>query len=679
MTRVLTRVSTLAKATTVVAIAALTVGITPGDARIRDAAPTTMIGTHAAIGRGTFPPPLAAVTRDGNSNASFEVDAARRYGIRSVRATAQAGTNVVPNPGFEQGGCGSTAVLCGWTSTDPNTSMSQDTTNPHTGGASMNVECASPACDLSTGGAAYVSTDPAFCTPIGPGAHQASFWYRDAQATEVDLEAAFYATPDCTGSSSSDFFGASPVGGGWQQMTGALAAPPGTQSARFSLDLIGGCIGACEDPEPCYCGIGANFDDVEVDSLGDTTPPAISSFTPTSGPEETWVTITGTNFTGATSVAFNGTATLDFYVFSSTEIVVFVPPGATSGPISVTTPFGTGTSSDSFTDTASPPDICCFEPTSGAAGTSVDIMGGNFTGATSVTFNGTADPDFVVNSPTDITAHVPAGATSGPISVTTPGGTATSGGSFTVTLPQPPTISSFTPTSGTVGTSVDIQGTGFTGTTSVTFNGANDPSFVVNSSTDITAHVPSGATSGTISVTTPGGTGAGATSFTVIPPPPAISSFSPTGGRVGTTVSIAGTSFTGASRVTFNGTAASYTVNSPTSIAATVPTGATTGPISVTTSGGTATSTGSFTVTLPPPTITSFSPTSGHAGQQVTITGSNFTGATSLKLGGVSAQFTINSATKATATVPTIPHGFYTWSVTTPSGSGISTASFHVR
>jgi hypothetical protein len=462
----------------------------------------------------------------------------------------------------------------------------------------MSVECASPACDLYTGGAAYVSTDPTFCTPIGPGAHQASFWYRDVQATEVDLGAAFYATPDCTGSSSSAFFGASPVGGGWQQMTGGLAAPPGTQSARFSLDVIGGCIGACQDPEPCYCGIGANFDDVEVDGLGDSTPPAISSFTPTSGPEETWVTITGTNFTGATSVAFNGTATLDFYVYSSTEIVVFVPPGATSGPISVTTPFGIGTSSDSFTATAPPPDICCFDPTSGPVGTSVEIWGPNLTGATSVTFNGTPDPDFIVDSSNLITAHVPAGATSGPISVTTPGGIATSWGSFTVTLPQPPTISSFAPTSGTVGTSVDIQGTGFIGATSVKFNGATDASFVVNSSTGITAHVPSGASSGTISVTTAVGTGASAASFTVIPPPP---------------------------------------------------------------------------------TITSFSPTSGHAGQQVTIIGSNFTGATSVKLGGSPATFTVDSATKITATVPTIPHGFYKWSVATSSGTGNSTSSFHVK
>src|SRR5262249_27575710 len=129
-------------------------------------------------------------------------------------AVAQA-ANVVPNPGFEQAGCANTPALCGWTSTDPNTSMSQDTTNPHTGSASMSIECASPACDLYAGGAAYVSTDPAFCAPIGPGAHAASFWY-EAVGTEVALGAAFYATADCTGSSSSASVSATPAGG-WHQ------------------------------------------------------------------------------------------------------------------------------------------------------------------------------------------------------------------------------------------------------------------------------------------------------------------------------------------------------------------------------------------------------------------------------------------------------------------------------
>jgi hypothetical protein len=78
------------------------------------------------------------------------------------------------------------------------------------------------------------------------------------------------------------------------------------------------------------------------------------------------------------------------------------------------------------------PTISSFAPTSGSAGTSVTITGTNFTGATAVKFNGTA-ATFAVNSATQITATVASGATSGPISVTTPGGTATSASSFTIT------------------------------------------------------------------------------------------------------------------------------------------------------------------------------------------------------------------------------------------------------
>src|SRR5438445_8763378 len=243
-----------------------------------------------------------------------------------------------------------------------------------------------------------------------------------------------------------------------------------------------------------------------------------------------------------------------------------------------------------------PPTISDFTPASGPVGTSVQINGTNFSGASSVKFNNVS-ATYAVSSPTVIQATVPSGAGSGPISVTTAGGTAASTSNFTVTSPPPPapTISDFTPASGPVGTSVQINGTNFSGASSVTFNNIA-AAYTVISPTTIQATVPSAATTGLISVTTDGGTVSSVSNFTVTVSLPTISGFAPASGPVGTSVQINGTNFSGASAVQFNGVNATYTVTSPTAIQATVPATATSGPISVTTPGGTATSTGNFTV-----------------------------------------------------------------------------------
>jgi len=165
--------------------------------------------------------------------------------------------------------------------------------------------------------------------------------------------------------------------------------------------------------------------------------PTISSFSPTSGPVGTSVTIHGQNFSGpdVMSVTFNGTSAT-FTIDNPQKITATVPAGATTGPIAVTSPDGTATSSTNFTVTeAGAPTITSFNPTSGPVGTSVTINGTNFTGATAVSFNNVNAPGFTVNGAgTRITVAVPTGATTGPIRVTTPSGTATSSTNFIVTV-----------------------------------------------------------------------------------------------------------------------------------------------------------------------------------------------------------------------------------------------------
>jgi hypothetical protein len=306
-----------------------------------------------------------------------------------------------------------------------------------------------------------------------------------------------------------------------------------------------------------------------------------------------------------------------------------------------------------------PPQPVSFSPASAATGSTVTVRGTNFIGITAVSFGGIPAQSFTVSSDSVITAIVGAG-TSGAIVLTSPGGSVGLNGF--VHLP-PPTITSISPTSAATNAFVTITGTNLIGATAVSFGSVAATTFTINSATSITAKVGSGA-SGNVAVASPSGT-ATLAGFVYLPPP-AITSISPTSAPTGAPVTITGTNFTGATVVSFGGTAAtSFTVNSATSITAIVG-GGTSGSIVVTTPNGSASLTG-FTY-LPPPVITSLSASTGTKDSFITITGSNFTGATAVSFGGTAAaSFVVNSATSITAKVGVGTNGSV--SVTTPNGS----------
>jgi cytochrome c peroxidase len=173
---------------------------------------------------------------------------------------------------------------------------------------------------------------------------------------------------------------------------------------------------------------------------------SFSPFAPTFGPAGTSVTITGTAFTGATAVSFNGVASA-FTEGPAGTITTTVPAGATTGPITVTTPSsGPLVTTTRFTVT---PAITSFAPATGPVGTGVTITGTTFTGATAISFGGTA-ATFTVSNSGSVTTTVPFGAATGPITVITLDGTATSAGNFTVTPGGPPFGLGATPSSQTV-------------------------------------------------------------------------------------------------------------------------------------------------------------------------------------------------------------------------------------
>ncbi len=340
--------------------------------------------------------------------------------------------------------------------------------------------------------------------------------------------------------------------------------------------------------------------------------PNITGINPASGAWGTSVTINGTGFGPMTgSVSFNGVNGIPVS-WSPSSIVVTVPTGATSGPVIV----NSAAPSSGFAF-AVIPIIAGLTPTSGPAGASVSIAGTGFgaaQGASTVTFNGiTATPTSW--SATNITAPVPAGATTGNVVVTV-GGQASNGVTFSVT-PPPPNITNLNPSSGAVGALILISGANFgasQGTSTVTFNGTSAGLTVPWSSVSISAQVPAGATTGNLVVTV-GGVASNGIVFTVTPPP-SISSLSPTSGPVGTGVTVTGSNFgttQGTSAVTFNGTTAAVTNWTGTSIAATVPTGATTGNVVVTV-GGVASNGMVFTVPTAPIPINLVQHTSKDAG-----------------------------------------------------------------
>jgi hypothetical protein len=343
------------------------------------------------------------------------------------------------------------------------------------------------------------------------------------------------------------------------------------------------------------------------------------------------------------------------------------------------------------------PTVTGLNPTTGpsAGGTVVTLTGSGFTGATGVTFGGTAATAFTVSNDTTITATAPAHAAGQvDVVVTTSGGNSpvTPGGRYTYTTPPPsaPTVTSLSPTGGPAagGTSVTITGTNFTGATAVTFGGTAASAFTVTSATTITATAPAHAAGAVnIVVTTPAGdsaTGAGS-AYTYAQPPvqttPTITALSPTGGPAtgGTTVTITGTSFSGATAVTFGGTAASsFTVGSATSISAVAPAGSGAVDVVVTTPAGASpvTAASRYTYAAPPlsaPTVTGVAPATGPTagGTAITITGTNFASGATVAVGGQPAtNVVVASATQITATTPARAAGAVAVAVTNPDGGG---------
>lgn len=390
--------------------------------------------------------------------------------------------------------------------------------------------------------------------------------------------------------------------------------------------------------------------------------------------------ITGANLISTTGISIGGGQATPM-VISDAAIDFVVPTTVTpalSVPVTVTTAGGAVTTN--IRVDPAPPTITTVTPSSATVGTTVVVTGANFTGAT-VTFNGVAATVVSIGA-TTITTSVPAGATTGLLRVETIAGAATA--NFTV-IPAP-TITSFSPTTARRGASITINGTNFvSGATAVRFTGTSGAlgaavTATVVSATQVRVTVPSYAVQGPVSLSTNGGTTSRVFSVELAP---TVSSFGPTSGVVGQTVTITGNNFLTTSKVTFNGKNATFVIVSATTITAVIPSAAATGGIQVVNRWG-STTTSAFTV-IRPPTVTSFTPTTVTvAARTVTVTGTNLgsTNAVRLSRGSTTVTisgFTILSSTQVRFIVPSaIATGLYTLRVTNPAGTAAAAAAMNV-
>jgi hypothetical protein len=149
--------------------------------------------------------------------------------------------------------------------------------------------------------------------------------------------------------------------------------------------------------------------------------PVVTNLSPSSAKVGDAITLIGSSLSGVTSVSFNGVLQSTLTA-SESQVTTTVPVGATTGPVSV---ISGGTTYVGPNLTILAPIISSLTPDSGIAGDAVSISGSHLSPLTSVTFSGSGGPISVTpsaSSDTSIAVLVPAGAITGPVTVTTPSG-----------------------------------------------------------------------------------------------------------------------------------------------------------------------------------------------------------------------------------------------------------------
>ena len=314
-------------------------------------------------------------------------------------------------------------------------------------------------------------------------------------------------------------------------------------------------------------------------------PPVITSLSPAAtvatGAAFT-LTVTGTGFTSASTLQWNGAAIPTTYL-SPTQLTAYIGTAMIASPasINVTVSTSSQTSAVSKFSVTPPPSITTLSPSSviqGGPSFTLTVNGTGFLQGAQVQWNGASLPTTFVSA-TQLTAPIQAGLTGGAGAITILvnfGGASSNGATFTIN--GPPAITSLSPSSAAAGGAaftLTVNGTGFVTGNTVAWNGTSLVTKFV-SATQLTASVTAAliASIGNAIITVTAGSVSTGAAVLAINPPPAITSLSPataSGSGAPFTLTVTGTAFISGATVAWNGTALTTYFVSPTRLSADVP------------------------------------------------------------------------------------------------------------
>jgi hypothetical protein len=414
--------------------------------------------------------------------------------------------------------------------------------------------------------------------------------------------------------------------------------------------------------------------------------PVITSLSPSTGLANTSfsLTINGSGFrcSAPASIVTVGNNVISPSSCSSTQLVVTVP-ASSAGTYAVQVQNQAVVSNSASLSIVTPnpvPVLTSLSPSSGLAGDAaftLTVNGSGFIASSQVTFNGMARSTTFVSS-TQLTAALSASdvASAGSYAVVvtnpSPGGGTSNSLSFSVVTPNPkPTITSLVPSSANQNSgaqSVEVNGSGFLASSTVTFGGQSRTlNFVSSSKVTIDLLATDLQTPGSfplvITNPAPGGGASNSFNFTVVAlnPVPVISGLSPssaTAGGAALTLTVNGSGFVQGSSIVFNSVTKTTTFVSSAQLTATLSTSdvASAGSFVVTVSspapGGGSSNASAFTVNNAAPALTSILPntvTVGASGQSLTVTGSNFVSSSVVRIDGADRTTHFVNSTQITA------------------------------